>query len=82
MTFSLGKPAAKTAPVTAVFGGGDASDGEEQQDHINKRQRLDSSGCLKSPDDLSSIFSAALEAFVTQSGALRQGGQAALHPAY
>ncbi|CAL5221469.1 g3665 [Coccomyxa viridis] len=43
MAFSLGRPAAKAAPITAVFGGGDASDDEEQQDHSNKRQRLDSS---------------------------------------
>ena len=57
MAFSLGKPAAKTAPVTAVFGGGDASDDEEQQDQSNKRQRLDSSGCLKCPDDLYSCTS-------------------------
>ena len=82
MAFSLGRPAAKAAPITAVFGGGDASDDEEQQDHSNKRQRLDSSGCLNSPDYLSSMQCASWKAFVTQCGALRRAEQAALHPAY
>jgi hypothetical protein len=47
--FSLGKASQKAAPISAVFGGVDASDDEEQQDQSNKRQRLDSSGCLKNP---------------------------------
>ena len=70
--FSLGKPALTAAPISTVFGGGEASDDEEQQDQSNKRQRLESSGCLKSSDETFLIRIAAWEAFVTQRGASGQ----------
>jgi len=62
--FSLRNPQTKAAPISAVFGGGDASDDEKQQDKGNKRQRLDSSGCLGSPDDLMHSYNAAWDAYL------------------
>ena len=63
--FSLGKSAQKAAPISAVFGVADASDDEEQQDQSNKRQRLDSSGCLKNPVLLDQMCLDALQSCLT-----------------
>ena len=51
--FNLGRKPQKAAPIADIFGGAEASDDEEQlgkQDQSNKRQRLNSSGCLNSLD--------------------------------
>ena len=51
--FKLGNAPQKAVPIADIFGGAEASDDEEQlgkQDQSNKRQRLNSSGCLYSLD--------------------------------